>query len=744
MASKKDTDAFAPQGDTTQVQQLLELRGSVAEELHDSTSRAQAEQALAAISNADETTQVALVKALARQRDTDAADVLLAVNELTANKAVRKESRRALIQLAGARVYPSWTPEQEQAAPMPVENPPRFWKGYVTQSREEGEVQLVLCWEQGFEYGQARMMGFLLDFWREGVKDFFTETGGRRRIESRVQEMKNLFASQEAEGVEVADCTLAEARRLLLDALDVNKWRGTTPHKDYRHYLPTVQQLVLNAKNVGEDSGRTFIRPDLPPDEVVANFVGGWSLGDCSLCYDLLTDTSELREGHSRDEWVDVRRKWADEAHPARMSPTFIREREHNQQSLWLPGSVISSRASTRREVEIGWSLELLATPLSGTLPEMPMGTAVYKETGRHWFWTTYTLAQEDGQWRISSMTDEGAKAQGLPVAELERQLKEHDERIQAITSEHSPTEPDAARYYEEIIWRLVEAMHLADALLVKLPFDRAIYEDAASRAMGIRMAERALVYAGGLAERFSATAMHGEDLRRLGALQVSLADQFVQFGMDERAEQFFELAEETIQNSLKVEDNAMGHMLLGELSMQKDEYEDAIAQFELARPLVTNRDEEAQLEFDIGSCMIQLERFSEAASHLERVAEINPNYEGIWFNIGYVQRVQKNYAEAELYYKRAIEQVPGDVRPYSELGSIYMNANRLPDAYKIVEQGIAANPLSAHLKGLLAGVLLEMGDRKRARVMLEEAEQIDPNQEVVRAMRQMLDAKQR
>jgi tetratricopeptide (TPR) repeat protein len=744
MASKKDTNAFAPQGDTTQVQQLLELRRWIAEELHGSTSREQAVRALAEISTRDEATQMALLKALARQRDTDAADVLLAVNELTTNKAVRKESRRALIQLAGAKVYPSWTPEQESTAPAPVENPPRFWKGSVTQAREEGEVQLVLCWEQGFEYGEARMMSFLLDFWREGVKDFFTEVGTRRRIDTRVQEIRNLFESQLEDDVEIVDCTLAEGRRLLLDALAVNGWRGTTPHKDYRHYLPTVQHLMLNVTDIGEDSGRTFINPDLPPDETVANFVGGWSLGDYGLCYDLLASNSNLLKGLARDEWVEQRRKWADEAHPARMSPGFIREREHNQQSLWLPGSVISSRASTRREVEMAWSLELADTPLSGTLPEMPMGTAVYKETGRHWFWTTHTLAQEDGQWRISHMTDEGANAQGLPIAQLQQQLKGHDDRIQEITKEHSPTDPDGAQYYEEIIWRMVQAMHLDDALLVKLPFDRTIYEDAFSRAMSIRMVERSLVYAEALADRFSTTYSHGEDLRRLGSMQVSLADQYVQFGMDERAEHFFGLAEDTIRDSLVAEDSALGHLLLGELLMQQGEYDDAIVQLEQARPLVTNRDEEAQLEFDLGSSLLQLERFNEAASHLERVAEINPNYQGIWFNIGYAYRVQQNYTEAEIYYKRAIEQQPKDMRPYSELGSLYMNTNRLSDAYKIVEQGIQANPSSAHLKALLAGVLVEMGDRRHARAMLEEAERINPNLDIVQAMRQVLNTKKK
>ncbi len=39
-------------------------------------------------------------------------------------------------------------------------------------------------------------------------------------------------------------------------------------------------------------------------------------MGDFGLCFDLLTSDSPLKEGLSRDEWVELRRKWADEADP--------------------------------------------------------------------------------------------------------------------------------------------------------------------------------------------------------------------------------------------------------------------------------------------------------------------------------------------------------------------------------------------------------------------------------------------
>jgi hypothetical protein len=421
MTAKKQGASSDPHVDNALLEHLLEQRHTIAKELHNSTSKAQAEVALAELTSIDEATQMALFKAMAKLHDTDAADVLLAMNELTPNKAIRKEARRALIQLAGAKIYPSWTPEPEPGPAIAITNPPRFWKGFVTETREEGELELVLCWEQGFEYSEARLMAFMLDFWDDGIKNFTTEVGSKRHIEARLGNTKVRYSKSIGREIKIIDCTLAEGRRLIQEALSVNTWRGTAPFIEYRHHLPTIQQLVLQAPDLDMDHGKAFIDPDLEPDEIVGNFIGAWTLGDFGLCFDLLTSDSSLNEGRSRDEWVDLRRKWADEAQPARYEPRFLRERERSQQSLWLPSSALSDRISTQQEVEIGWSLVLTDTLLSGTLPEMPMGTAVYKETGRHWFWTSYILVKEEDAWRIQRMKDEGANAQSLPIAELQQ-----------------------------------------------------------------------------------------------------------------------------------------------------------------------------------------------------------------------------------------------------------------------------------------------------------------------------------
>jgi len=744
MTAKKQGDSSVPHGDNAQLEHLLEQRHEIAEELHNSTSRAQAETALAELTSIDEADQMALLKALAKQQDPDAADVLLAINELTPNKAIRKEARRGLIQLAGAKIYPSWTPEPESGPAVAVTNPPRFWKGFVTETREEGELEIVLCWEQGFEYNEARLMAFMLDFWEEGVQNFTTEVGSKRHIDARIGNTKVRYSKSIGREIRIIDCTLAEGRRLIQEALSVNTWREKRPSKEYRHNLPTVQQLVLNASDLDEDSGKTFINPDLDPDEIVGNFIGAWTLGDFGLCFDLLASNSPLSEGLSRDEWVDLRRKWADEAHPARYEPHFLRERERSQQSLWLPSSVLSDRVATQQEIEIGWSLELTDTPLSGTLPEMPMGTAVYKETGRRWFWTSYTLVHEEDAWRIQRMKDEGANAQSLPIAELQQRLQTIDDRIREIMDAHQPTEPGVEQYYEEIIWRTIQALHYDDALLMKLPLDRTIYDDAYSRARGLQLSERAIVYLEGIIQHFPKDHDIGNILQHLGVSQASLSGQYKQDNMDELSEHFFELALESLRKSIEVNNAALAHIILAELFMTNNREEEAVAELQLAKSLTSDRDEEAQIEADLASIAMVHQNYDEAIARFKRVAEINPNYNGVWLNIGLAYRRQEKYDEAETYYQRAVEEQPNDFAAYAELGTLYIVKMQLDKALEIVEQGLRYHPNSAHLHALLAAIYSENGDRRRAESELAEAERINPDLEVVQAMREMLHTKRK
>lgn len=737
MTQRKDRDTTASPETNEHIQQILDDIHSLAQKLHESSNEAQAKSALADIDDLPAATQIALLKALSKQQETDAADILLAINELSNDKIIRKEARRSLIRLEEAKIQPRWQPPISRAPAISVAapNPPRYWKGFVTQSREEGEVQVVLCWEQGFEYGEARMLTFLLDFWEQGLKDFIIEDSTRRNIDTRLQQMKSKLPD-----ITLADITLAEGRRLIEEALDVNKWRGTIPHEEYRHHLPTIRQLILDAKDAGVDRGDTFINPTIEPDELAATFIGAWALGDYGLTYDMLTRDSSLKEGASREEWVDHHHTWAKEAKPSLFELTFVREREVSKPALWVPTAFGAGRASTRREIEVGWSLELHDTPLSGTLKEMPLGTAVYKETGRHWFWTSYTVAQEDGKWRIQSMTDDGAQAQALPIEELQQKRTAHDARINELMQIPNPTDEQQRTIIEEITWRMIEALHYNDALIAKLPFDRSFCEDAFSRTLSLNLTERSLVYLERMANRFAE--QKGAVLRQIGVNQEGLSEYYWSRDMGERSKLFAELAENSLRESLKVEDNIAGHAILAKILLQNNHLlDEAETHLQEAKVLANNATEKAAIEVDFGNIAAHRQQLDVALQHYQQAAQLDPNLPEIWFRVGFMQRNLKQYEEAKQSYERAIEQEPRDIRAYSELAVIYMTESNPTKAREIVEQGLRAEPRAAQLHALLASIYQESGNLRRAEASLAEAERLNPNLEIVQAMRESLNS---
>src|SRR5579872_2589532 len=711
MPQRKDRDTTVSPETNEHIQHILDNIHTIAQNLHASNNEAQATAALTEINNLPAATQLALLKALSRQQETDAADILLAINELGDDKIIRKEARRSLIRLEETKIQPRWQPPVSQAPAISVAtpNPPRYWKGFITQSREEGEVQVVLCWEQGFEYGEARMLTFLLDFWEQGLKDFIIEDSTKRNIDVRIQQMKSKLPD-----ITLADCTLAEGRRLIEEALDVNKWRGTTPHEEYRHHLPTIRQLILDAKDVGVDRGSTFINPDIEPDELAATFVGAWSLGDYGLTYDMLTSDSSLKEGASREEWIEHHHAWATEAKPSLFELTFVREREVSKPAIWVPTAFGAGRSSTRREIEVCWSLELHDTPLSGTLKEMPLGTAVYKETGRHWFWTSYTTKQEDSMWRIQSMHDDGASAQGLSVEELQQKRAEHDTRINELMQISSPTNEQQRTIIEEITWRMIEALHYDDALIAKLPFDRSFCEDAFSRTLSLSLTERSLVYLERMARRFAE--QKGAVLRQIGVNQEGLSEYYWSRDMGERSRQFAELAENTLRESLTVEDNIAGHAILAKILLQNNhQLDEAETHLQQAKLLANNANEEAAIEVDFGNIAAHRQQLDVALQHYQQAAKLDPHLPEIWFKVGFMQRNLKQYEEAKQSYERAIEQEPRDIRAYSELAVIYMTESNMTKAREIVEQGLQTEPRAAHLHALLASIYQESGNLRRA-----------------------------
>jgi tetratricopeptide (TPR) repeat protein len=753
MAKKKNTAISLSQEDNARVQQVLEHYQQIAGNLHTSADQTQAEAALTEINNMTEAAQMALLNALSKERHSDAADVLSAINELSPMKNVRKEARRSLIRLQEAKIYPQWNPPVQQPLATQVTTTPlQFWKGFVTDTRASGVVQLVLCFQEAETSRQARVLGFFLDFLHDGVKEFFTRVDNKGSIDELAAELMKL------PDVETKPCSLARGRRLLLEALAVNQEHGTLPNRDYRLNASLINRLVLEAPNLDEEDEfededefeeeddfdseeeeeESLDLHDLSPNEVVVNFVESWVDGDYELAYDLLSSDSPIRKGLSKDDWVERREAWADEALPDDLEPNFIHEREPQKPRLWLPNPLSIGRTANRKEFDVGWSIELDEAASDDILPELPQATAIYEETDRHWFWTSYTLVQEEDAWRIQSITDEGTNAMSLPVAELQKRIQEHNDRMEEFAQKYQPTDPDALHQATELLWRLMQSVYYHDALLKQLPLDRSIYEEAAAPLILFGLYERSLVYLEPLAQRFDEK--RAETLRALAAVYVELSEKYLEQDDDERAERFQELAEKTLRESLDIEDSFVAHISLAELLIDENErLDEAEEHLHRARALTSDASDEAHIELHLGEIAMEREQYEQALSHYQRIAEIEPDSPDSWSNIAQAYKKLENFAEAEANYRRAIELQPDDADLYYALSTMYMENNQPEEAIEVIEEGLVANPDSAVLTAYLGSMYLENGDYRQAELFLDKAEELDPDLEVVQIFRQVL-----
>ncbi|HXZ04185.1 MAG TPA: tetratricopeptide repeat protein, partial [Ktedonobacteraceae bacterium] len=567
----------------------------------------------------------------------------------------------------------------------------------------------------------------------------------------------HFFAEMETKltDVETKDCSLAQARRLILDALAVNKRNGTQPHKDYRINSSLVNQLILEAPGLEEVYLDEEIEPEeededainlhgLSPDEVVVNFVEFWVNGDFELAYDLLSANSTLRESLSKDDWIERRVAWLDEVDPGELKPDFIHEREPQESKIWLPGLVSARRSATRKEFEVGWSIELEETPLTYTLPEVPQPTAIYEETQRHWFWTSYTLVQEENEWRIQSMTDEAAIALTLPIEELQKRILKHDKFLNEYMAKHKPknlSDEKAQQFLDVILWRIMQSVFYTEALIKKLPLDYSLYSDVLTRLIAVYHYEHGLVYLEPLAQQFP----DGPRLRQLAAFQRELSNSFFDDGDDERSQRFLDLAAESLRESLSLMNSFEAHISLAEVLIDAkehlDEAEDHLLQ---AKAMINDPAEDAHIEMHLGEIAYAQERYESALEHYQSVANYHSNSAESWASLAMVYRKLEQYDKAEANYKRAIELEPDNEDYYYTLSEMFSANEQLEKAIEVLEEGLITNPDSSILHMFLAMRYLDIGDYRQAEVFLEKGERLEPDGPVGPMIHQIIDMMKR
>ncbi|HEX7735490.1 MAG TPA: tetratricopeptide repeat protein [Ktedonobacteraceae bacterium] len=755
MTKKKQGQQAISRGENEQAQTVLARYHQIAKQVQASSNEQQTVEALAEINNLPAGAQFALLKELAKEQEIDAADVLAAVHAFGTLKDARKEARRSLIRLEGAKVYPGWeapqTPAFEESAQSTVTIPPRFFKGLITDSYESGEMQLILSWEIGEDYREVRMLVFLLEFWHDGIKDFFTQVESKRSFANL---LPRIAAS--LDDVSLKECTLENGIRLLEEARAVNAKYGTKPHRDYARHLALINQFIperLVTQVMGtigehdeEEDEVEIDLSDLTPVEMVTTFIENLVEDDLFLAYQTLAHDSPLREDLTKQAWVERRREWIDQFLPGKLHPGFVHLREAPRSKIWLPGRAKKNSATTA-EVDAGWSVEFEELPQDADRPqEWPTPLIVYPLTGRHWFWASFTLVQENDAWRIQSMTDEAAKALALSVEDVKKEMSELDRRWEKTTGHLNPArfarmnDAEQMQTARELLLPIAQMIYYHDVLSRIEPQNRKHHADAAGLAILLPEPEHRLVHLEALVERFPEE--HLSLYQRIAEAHRQVAEEYAEDALADEEDELFHLeqAEKALFAALELEENVDTRISIAEILLQQGQrLDEAKSQLLLAKKETDIPEEEAHIELHLGEIAEQQEQPELALLHFQRTTELQPENTNYWETLARAQQEQELFEEAEASYKRAIELEPHEVEHYSNLGLFYRDIEQPMKAIQVLKDGLAANPDSAPLHAILATAYIMGRDFQQAEKLLAKAERLEPGSEAIAELREML-----
>jgi tetratricopeptide (TPR) repeat protein len=521
--------------------------------------------------------------------------------------------------------------------------------------------------------------------------------------------------------------------------------------------------------------------------DIVSDFLESYAKGDFEEAYEQLASTSPLRQGLSSEEWVAQRRQWQTQAHPANLRIAFVNDLEDLDS---LEEGLTDAPVDDQPAVEVGWSLQFAETPPISQLPEVPMATATLKETGRHWFWARYTFVEEDDEWFIDQMIDEGANAFKLDISEIQQRLdviaelasqrlsvfgagEDEDEDLDDEDEEGSDfkdkDEDDEdlddedddfdAEIFMETLLEMEEALrvmtkgtHYNDALIAKSPdVDHEPYEQNVKQAMVANDMERAAVYLQQMAECFPDQRSQAQE--QLGLAYYSIAQGYQEEQEDEepRSEEeirhFQALAERTLHSAVDTDKSIVAHIALAKLIFAQERVDEAETLLQAAQSLTADQKQLADIEVGLGLIAKKRGATEQALHHFQRVAELNPDYEALWYNIGMLQNKLGRSEEAIANLKRNIEASPEQTAAHVELSSIYLTQNNPAKARQILQEGLQWDSEAADLLAQLSIVYMQSNDLRTAQKYLQQAEDVDDEDEVVQKARTLYNeyrAKQR
>lgn len=86
---------------------------------------------------------------------------------------------------------------------------------------------------------------------------------------------------------------------------------------------------------------------------------------------------------------------------------------------------------------------------------------------------------------------------------------------------------------------------------------------------------------------------------------------------------------------------------------------------------------------------------------------------------------IDKNFAAAEILYKKAIEKYPQSPIPYKSLGDLYLQQERFEDAEKSFLEAVKIKPDHEYSWGQISSLRVRKGDFKGAKEAADRANEL-------------------
>ena len=134
-----------------------------------------------------------------------------------------------------------------------------------------------------------------------------------------------------------------------------------------------------------------------------------------------------------------------------------------------------------------------------------------------------------------------------------------------------------------------------------------------------------------------------------------------------------------------------------------------------------------ARREYDRAEKRLARRDIKAATGHLEKAVEIAPRFSAAWNHLGTIAYQTQRYAEAEKYFRTALECDPDSYAPLVNLGGVLINLQRLEEALQYNRHAVLKQSADALANSQLGMTYLMLGDSALAEKHLLAAVRLDP-----------------